>query len=89
MATPGGTPNGGSSDGNSGHSAAGHTHFYNGKKDTNGRHQKIISVRIQPTIGPSFALSLPSNTKIATLKDSISDKMGLSPQKMTLLLHNK
>lgn len=50
---------------------------------------KPISVRIQPTIGPCFSLYLVPNTKIASLKETISDRMGLSPQKMTLLLHNK
>lgn len=49
---------------------------------------KPISVKIQPTIGPPFTLSLPSTTKISNLKESISDRMGLSPQKMTLLLHS-
>ena len=72
--------NGGSS--GSRHSASGQS---TGKK----HHQRTISVRIQPTIGPSFALSVPPATKVTTLKESISDRMGLSPQKMTLLLHNK
>lgn len=77
-----------SSSSNSGHSSSsGQAQSYSGKKD--GSKQKLVSVRIQPTIGPSFALSLHTNTKIPALKESISDKMGLSPQKMTLLLHNK
>ena len=50
---------------------------------------KPIAVRIQPTIGPCFSLNLIPNTKITALKDTISDRMGLSPHKMTLLLHNK
>ena len=49
---------------------------------------KSISVRIQPTIGPSFTLSVSPNAKVSNLKESISDRMGLSPQKMTLLLHS-
>lgn len=79
------TPTGGSSSSsNSGHSSSGgQAHNFSGAK------QKLMSVRIQPTIGPSFTLPLPPSTNISTLKESISDRMGLSPQKMTLLLHNK
>ncbi len=93
MATPS-TPNGGGSSSSSSSSSSNkggqHAHF-SGKKDvsSSSRHKKAVSVCIQPTIGPAFLLSLPPTTKIATLKETISDKMGLSPQKMTLLFHNK
>lgn len=50
---------------------------------------KPISVKIQPTIGESFKLSVLPATKISALKETISDRMGLSPQKMSLLHHNR
>ena len=50
---------------------------------------KPVAVKIQPTIGSPFVLSVPANTRISNLKETISDRMGLSPQKMTLLLHSR
>ena len=70
------------------HNSSSHS-FHSGSNGKNKDKQKLVDIGIQPTIGPSFALSLPANTKIADLKETISDKMGLSPQKMTLLHHNK
>lgn len=75
------------SGGDSSNDSSGQAPNYSGKRESSSK-PRVVSVRIQPTIGPAFALSLPTSTKISTLKESISDKMGLSPQKMTLLLHN-
>lgn len=73
----------------SGSDSSGSGHCKSGQGHCGVTRHKTVSVRIQPTIGPSFTLSLPPGTKIPALKESISDKMGLSPQKMTLLLHNR
>ena len=89
MASSSSPPSGNSSGASSSSSSSsGQAHSYAGKRDASSK-QKFVSVRIQPTIGPSFTLSLSTGTKISTFKESISDKMGLSPHKMTLLLHNK
>ena len=82
-------PSGGSSSNSGGqHNSSGQARTGSSGRNKE-RQQKLVNVRIQPTIGPPFSLSLPYNTKISDLKETISDKMGLSPQKMTLLLHNR
>ena len=81
-------PSGSSSEGQ--HNSSGQARTTSNSSNKNKEKlQKLVNIKIQPTIGPPFALSLPSNTKIPDLKETISDKMGLSPQKMTLLLHNR
>ena len=77
-----------SSNGEGQHNSSSHS-FLGGNGVKGKDKQKLVDIVIQPTIGPSFSLSLPANTKVADLKETISDKMGLSPQKMTLLHHNK
>jgi hypothetical protein len=49
---------------------------------------RTISVRVRPTVGLPFEVSLSSSARVSSLKESISDKMGLSTHKMTLLLNS-
>ena len=50
---------------------------------------RSISIRVRPTVGLPFEVSLSSSARISSLKESISDKMGLSTHKMTLLLNSE
>jgi hypothetical protein len=50
---------------------------------------RSIRVRVRPTVGQPFDVSVSSSARVSTLKESISDKMGLSTHKMTLLLNSE
>lgn len=47
--------------------------------------KRLITVSVQPTLGGSFSINCSPYITVERFKEDISDKLGISPRKMSLL----
>ena len=47
--------------------------------------RRMITVQIEPTLGAPFTMSCSPYLTVDRFKEDISDRLGISPKKMSLL----